>query len=190
MNKINPINKPIGILALATVTILLIPLLAMQFTDEVNWGLADFLIGAFLLFGTGFSFVLLARKAVNLSYRLAAGVALAGALLIIWSNIAVGILGSEDNPANLMFFGVLIIGFIGALAARFQPKGMSRVLFAVAIAQALVPVIALIIWKSNFTASEELIGILQVIIFNGFFVVMFIASALLFRNSAFKQIKA
>jgi len=40
---------------LLTVTfILLIPLIAMQFSDEVNWELADFIVAGFLLLGTGF----------------------------------------------------------------------------------------------------------------------------------------
>ena len=42
-----------------------------------------------------------------------------------------------------MYFGVLAVGFIGAFIARFQPRGMARALFATAVAQALVPVIAL-----------------------------------------------
>lgn len=114
-----------------------------------------------------------------MAYRFAVGMALAAAFLLVWINLAVGVIGSEDNPANLMYFGVLAIGFIGAIIAEFRPRGMARVLFAMAFAQALVPVIALIIWKPQVTS-----GVLGVLTLNGLFVVLFIGSALLFRNAA------
>jgi hypothetical protein len=53
-----------------------------------------------------------------------------------------GIIG--DGLVNLMYFGVFAVGFIGAFISRFQPRGMSRALFATAAAQALVPLIAMI----------------------------------------------
>ncbi len=52
-----------------------------------------------------------------MAYRFAVGVALAAAFLLVWMNLAVGLIGSEDNPANLMYFGVLAVGFIGAIIA-------------------------------------------------------------------------
>ena len=102
--------------------------------------------------------------------------ALATALLLIWINLAVGLIGSENNPANLLYVGVLAIGFIGALLARFQPLGMARALVAMAIAQALVPLIALIVWKTPITWS--LFG------FNSFFALLFFGAAWLFQRSS------
>jgi hypothetical protein len=55
----------------------------------------------------------------NRAYRAAVGVAIAAAFILVWMNLAVGIIGSEDNPANLMYGGVLAIGIIGAVIARF-----------------------------------------------------------------------
>lgn len=73
------------------VFILLLPLAAMQFTDEVNWTLSDFIIAAILLFGTGLLCELVLRKIHEVKYRVAVcGVLLAG-LLIIWAELAVGI---------------------------------------------------------------------------------------------------
>ena len=86
----------------------------------------------------------------NSAYRAAVGVALAAAFILVWVNLAVGIIGSEDNPANVMYGGVLAVGIIGAIIARFQPHGMARALVATALAQALVAVIALIAgWGST-----------------------------------------
>jgi hypothetical protein len=56
----------------------------------------------------------------------------------------VGIIGKDGDPANLMYFGVLAVGILGALIARFQALGMARALLTTALAQALVTAMALI----------------------------------------------
>ena len=177
-------KKNIIRIALATAFLLLLPLLAMQITDEVVWDVADFAIAGALLFGTGLMYELVAGKAGNSAYRLGVGVALATALVLVWMNLAVGLIGSEDNPANLLYIGVLAVGFIGALIARLRPRAMARALFATALAQALVPVIALIIWKPSAASSEALLGILGVFAVNALFVMLFVGSALLFRRAS------
>jgi hypothetical protein len=178
-------RSAVGI-ALAAALILLLPLLAMQITDEVVWDLADFAVAGALLVGTGLMYVLATRKAGNIAYRAAVGVALAAALLLVWINLAVGIIGTEDNPANLMYIGVLAVGIIGALIARFQPRGMARALFATALAQALVTVIALIAGKHRAPISSvaEILGL------NGIFVALFVGSALLCRHATREQTPA
>jgi hypothetical protein len=72
-------------------------------------------------------------------------VAVVGAFLMIWINLAVGIIGSEGNPLNLLFFAVLAIGITGALAARFRPLGMAAAMVAMAGGQALVGVATVIV---------------------------------------------
>jgi hypothetical protein len=176
-------NKNIIYLALGTAFILLLPLLAMLFTDQVVWDLTDFIVAGALIFGTGLAYELVARKGGTMAYRVAVGIALAAAFLLVWMNLAVGIIGSEDNPVNLMYFGVLAIGILGATRARLRPQGMVRALLATALAQALVPVIALIINKPQVSSVEAFMGVLGVLGLNAFFVMMFIGSALLFRRS-------
>jgi hypothetical protein len=77
-------------IALGTGLLLLLPLLAMQVTAEVNWTLSDFATMGVLLFGTGTIFVLAARK-VNKKYRVAVAIATAAACLYLWAELAVGI---------------------------------------------------------------------------------------------------
>ena len=77
-------------IALATGLVLLIPLIAMAFTDRVAWGALDFIVAGCLLFGTGSSFVLVARK-VPRRHRGAIGGVFALALLYVWAELAVGI---------------------------------------------------------------------------------------------------
>ena len=84
-------NKNIVRIALVTASILLIPLLAMQFTDEVDWGLRDFIIVGSLLFGTGLTYELVASRVSSVKYRAVIGVALLAAMLLIWADLAVGI---------------------------------------------------------------------------------------------------
>jgi hypothetical protein len=155
--------------------ILLLPLLAMQFTEEVAWDLADFaLFGAMLFVACG-TYELAARVTGSTSYRAAVGVALATAFILVWMNLAVGIIGDEGNPANWMYGGVLAVGIMGAIMARFQPHGMARALVGTALAQALVAVIALIA------------GLGYTLILTGFFVALWLTSARLFRKAAREQ---
>lgn len=165
--------------AWVTGLLLLLPLVAMQFTDEVRWNLADFVLAGALLFAAGAAYQLLARRTDNLAYRAGIGVAVGAAFFLVWANLAVGLIGSEDNPANLMYLGVLAVGIIGALIARFQPRGMSRALFAMACAQALVAAIA-VIARLGLPWS----GPLEIAAVNGFFVALFVGAAWLFQRAS------
>ena len=161
--------------------ILLIPLVAMQFSDEWNWDLFDFVFAGTLLFGAGLTYELVAKKGGTTAYRAAVGVAVAMALALVWVNAAVGIIG-DDEFFNLMYFGVLAIGIVGALIARLQPQGMARALFAVAIAQMLVPAIVLAIPNLR-GALWEPPGPVGVFVLNAFFATLWIGSAWLFQKA-------
>ena len=76
--------------AIATGLLLLIPLVAMQFTNEVNWNTADFAVMGLLLFSAGSLFVLVSRK-VPPGRRVLAGIIIAAAFLYLWAELAVGI---------------------------------------------------------------------------------------------------
>ena len=178
------LRRQMWYVALATSAILMVPLVAMAFTNDVNWNLVDFIVMGGLLFGTGLTYVLMSRILDNIAYRTAVGVAVAAGLLLVWMNLAVGIIGSADNPANLLYGGVLVVGIIGAGVARFQPREMSRTLFAMAFAQMLVPVIALVFWRPSLNEPP---GTLGTFILNAFFAALFVVSGLLFRRVAQKQ---
>jgi hypothetical protein len=113
------------------------------------------------------------------AYRSAVGLALAAVFILFWVNGAVGIIGEPGDLANLMYVGVLAVGILGAVIARFEPLGMSRALFATALAQALVAVIALI-------AGMDPPATQLIIILSGFFVALYVASACLFQRAAWE----
>ena len=74
-----------------TALLLLVPLVAMQFTREVAWDIGDFVAAALLIAGTGMAYVLSARRLTTRRARLFAGTALAAALVVVWAELAVGI---------------------------------------------------------------------------------------------------
>jgi hypothetical protein len=166
----NTYRAVVGV-TLATAFILLIPWLGAP-----AWSLADFVVAGVLIFGTGLTYVLVARQAGNMAYRAALSVALAAAFILVWVNLAVGVIGTEDNLANLMYVGVLAVGIVGAIIARLRPPGMARALFAMALAQALVAAIAV-----TFGLGTQWGGLAQILGVTGLFVALFVGSALLFR---------
>ncbi len=177
------LTQSITRIALTTALLLLIPLVAMQFTREVVWTLADFVFAGVVFFGAGLMYVLIARKWNNTAYRLAVGVAVGTGLLLIWANAAVGLVGSEENDANLLYGCVLAVALIGAFVARFRPLGMSRAMFAAALTYVLVTVVALFLWKPTGAATEPNVYLLNVVLVNGAFASLWVFSGLLFRRA-------
>ena len=87
-------NKRLGGIILTAAFLLLIPLVAMQFTHEVNWTPADFLIMGSLLLGIGLACEFVMRKVKKAEHRIAICAALLVALVLIWLELAVGIFGT------------------------------------------------------------------------------------------------
>lgn len=171
-----------------TAAILMIPFIAMFFTDEVNWTLFDFIVAGVMLSGTGLVYEFVAQKVQNNAYKIAVAIAAFTGLLLMWVNLAVGIIGNENNPVNLMYFGVIALGIIGVIFARFEPSKMSLVLFAIALTQLLVPIIALVAF-SEVALAQEYLAIAGVLGINAFFAALWSGSALMFRKAAFDKMK-
>ena len=175
------LNKRVFGIFAVIVSLLLIPFIAMQFTDEVQWDVTDFMIMGSVLILIVFSYELIARRSDKTNYRVGFGVGLLGAFLLFWVNGAVGIIGSEDQPANLLYGLVFLTGFIGSLLSRFKSKGMARTLFAVAAVQMLVPVTALFIWPPPDTSwSPSVFGVFWM---SAFFAMLFVVSGFLFNRA-------
>lgn len=151
--------------------LMLLPLVAMRFTEEVNWTGSDFLFAAALFGSVGFMFELIVRKSSKLAYRFGAGIAVIAAFLTIWVNGAVGMIGSEGNPYNLLFGGVLLIALVGGTVARFQAAGMARAMLVAGVAQAVLAGIGL--------ATDLRGGAFSLV-----FAAPWLLSAALFRNAA------
>jgi hypothetical protein len=177
------IRRQILSVAIGVAALLMIPLIAMQFTSEVQWTPFDFFAMGFLLTTAGLTYVFISRLRDSSAYRVGVAVAVITGFVLVWGNLAVGLIGSEDNPANQLYFGVLLLGVIVAAIGKFRPRGMMRALLATAIAQFLVPVLAIMIWKPHFTV-DQVPGVIGVFILNSMFAFLFVVSALFFRRSS------
>jgi hypothetical protein len=109
-------------IALVSGCILLVPLLGNLFMGW-SWPWFAFPAWGAVLFGTGLAYELIARKGGTMAYRAAVGIACLTGFVLVFINAAVGIIG--DGPVNLLYLGVLAVGFAGALIARLQPRGMA-----------------------------------------------------------------
>ena len=157
----------------AAAALMVLPLIALRGLDPRAWDApGDFVFLAILLAGVAVAFEVAARVPDRRAYRAAAAVAAAAGFLQIWVNLAVGIIGSEDNPANWIYAAVIAVAAAGAVLARFQAWGMAAAMAATAVAQGLAFVVAL-------AAGLGFTGPITV-----FFVSLWLISAWLFRKSA------
>lgn len=152
-------------------TVLLLPLIAMEFTGEVVWDLADFAVAALLLGATGLAVELAAHRSAQHAYRAAAALAAAGVLVLVWANLAVGLVGAEDNPLNLLFGLVVAVGLVGSAQVRFRAKGLMWVMVGMSVAQVLVGLMHL--GTGHFTPVVTML-----------FSALWLFSAALFRTAA------
>lgn len=155
--------------------LLVTPAIAMQFSDEWNWGPGAFVLLGAVLLVCCVTFELVARRAAGFAHRAGTAIAIAGGLLLFWGNLAVGFIGDEDNPANLAFYALLLAGLAGGFLAGFRPRGLARVLFAMGAAQILIGVIAI-----AFQLDEQA----TLIRLTGIFTAVWLVAGLLFRSAS------
>jgi hypothetical protein len=115
----------------------------------------------------------------SLAYRAGVAIALLAAVLLAWINLAVGVIGAEDNPANLMFFAVIGMAFAGSALARLQAAGMALAMTTAALAQAAI---AVVVVASGMEVGPPLWP--HFVVFTGFFVALWLAAAALLRSAA------
>lgn len=158
--------------------LLLLPWVAMRFTDEVAWTGSDFVVfGAMLAFACG-AWELATRLSGNGAYRAAAAVATAAGFFLTWINLAVGIIGNENDAVNLLFAGVPVVAIVGAVIARFRAQGMVRAMLATAFVQASIAAMAV--------AAASVEGTLLTLCFAA----LWLLSAGLFRKAARSPVSA
>lgn len=120
----------------AAAALWLAPWVAMQFTPEVRWSPADFVVFGVMLLTVGGGLELAFRRSRDRAWRAGVAVALATAFLLVWIHGAVGLVGAGVPAGGLAVLAVPAAGLLGALRARFRPPGMARAMLAAAAAQA------------------------------------------------------
>ena len=180
MNTENSLIRSLVFTALATGLLLCIPLIAMQFSEEVVWTLSDFIIMGMLLFGAGALYQLVSRKSSGMMYKSATGLAVLTGLLLIWANLAVGIIGTEDNPINVFYLGVPAIALVSGLFVRFKPYGLYVSMIITALFQAAI---AIMVLAGGYYESPPS-SVIEIISINVFFILLWLASAALYRQAS------
>lgn len=164
----------------AAAALLALPFAAMQLTSEVHWTAIDFLTFGAMLAMAGGAIELAVRASGNRLYRAGALVAVGAGFGLVWVNLAVGFLGDEHNPANLMYLGVLAVSVVGSIVARATPARMAKVMVTTAIAQALVGIVALAAGWTSPGADGRYEVVMGTSLFGG----LWLLSAWLFRKAA------
>lgn len=160
--------------------LLVTPVIAMRFTDEVQWTTSDFVFAGIVLIGAGAIAELAVRASSDWSYRIGAGLYVLASVLLLWINGAVGIIGSEDHPANLLYLGVILVAFVGAVACRFRAGGLSLAMTSAAVLQALIGAVAVFQgWGAGSGSWPRPVIVLSLV-----FGLIWLASAALFRRAA------
>ena len=72
----------------------MIPLIAMQLTDEVKWSLFDFIIMGAVLSITGLLGEVILKKVKKSKHRLILYITIVMIFFLIWAELAVGIFGT------------------------------------------------------------------------------------------------
>lgn len=164
-----------GVFAVS-LALLLIPLTAMQFTDAVQWSVADFLIMGVLLNGMGL-LMLAVIKHKRFFARLAGIFTALTVFLLIWVNLAVGLVGSGPHWGNLLYIAVIAEILIGATISGFRIRGMMHTLFAATGILVVIACVQLLAGMEHLPSSlrMEIIGV------NGFFAVLLFVCGWLYR---------
>lgn len=158
--------------------LILLPFVAMRFSTEVNWTAADFVFAGVMIGGSCVVLELALRLTRSWAYRGGIALALAAVFLLVWINGAVGIIGNEDNPRNLLYGCVIMTAIGGAIGAGARAAGMARAMAAAAVAMMFA-------WAMAATgggyAPPSAGGFLALHLF---FAMMFGGSAALFRKAS------
>ena len=115
----------------------------------------------------------------SLARKLAIFGTVVGVLILIWASLGIGIIGADGEPLNAVYGLVVLTALIGAFMTKLDAEGMSKVLYAMAAIQAVIALIAIVLkWGMPYSPPLELA------LLNGFFVIVFVTCAQLFRFSA------
>ena len=144
MEKQRTFTQTIPAVAFVTAVILLIPFVAMQFTSEVDWSATDFILMGSIIFAIGSAFAYVLRMSANLAYKGGVVVAFGTTFFMIWANLAVGLIASGPNFANLMYAGVVAVCLVGIFISGFKASKMERTMYAAVFTLVVIAAISLI----------------------------------------------
>jgi hypothetical protein len=175
------LGKTVLRVALGALAALMAPLVASQVVDGWNWEARGFVLAYVLFFATGMAYAVIARKMDAWSYKAGVGVALVAGFVLGWGNMVH--MTEKENPAFLVYFGVLVMGGVAAWIARLKARGMAEASFAMAVVLAAMAGTQLLLSGAPAGADRnQTIG-------RAVCVALFAASGLLFRRASLAELK-
>jgi hypothetical protein len=120
----------------------------------------------------GLAYEIATRLPARLAYAAGLALVVLTCLSIVFANGAVGIIGSEDNPQNRIFFAPIAVAVAGAFVALLRPRGLAWAMAATAASQVGVFVFA---WAAGYGFTGPI---------SVFFTAMWLIAGGLFRRSA------
>ncbi len=151
--------------------LLTVPAVAMRFTRDVQWTALDFVVMGAMLATACALYELATRVSRDATYRVAAGAAVLTGFLLLWVNLAVGVIGPENNPANWAYIGLLGGVVLASIAVRARARAMAAVMLGAAVVQvAIAGVSWLAGWGNAFGPTA-------------FFAALWLVAAVLFRRA-------
>lgn len=120
-----------------------LPWIAMRLTNEVVWTASDFVVWAAMLLVACTVADVALRKASNFLTLAAGLIAVAAGFFTVWANLAVGIIGNENDPHNLVFMAVPVVALVGGVIARLKPDRMVVAMLVAAVVQVAAAVFAI-----------------------------------------------
>jgi hypothetical protein len=181
ITRMTDMKKTILRVALVALGLLMVPLVASRVVDDWHWDARGFVLVYVLFFGTGMAYALIARRMGAWSYKAGVGLALVAGFALGWGNLVH--MTELDNPAYLVYFGVLVMGGVGVWIARLEATGMARALFAMAVMLALMAGIQFVLTGAPAGAERnQAIG-------RAVCAAMFATSGLMFRHASLAKLK-
>lgn len=146
----------------------------------MNWTTSDFVFAGVMLAILALAGWFLLKGPQSLAYRFGVAIAVVASIMVVWITGAVGIIGGEGEPANLLYLAAVALGLIGAAFARFRSGGMVWAWSATAFGIAAIGAVAVVsgwgvdgpIWPFDILGAS------------GVLAAMFAVAALLFHHSA------
>ena len=171
------LKNPMLRAALVALVLWMVPVVAAQFVEDWHWGVGGFVFAYVLFFGTALAYQLIAGSRTAWAYKAAVGLALVVGFVTGWTNMVH--MSESENPVNALYFGVLVVGGVGAWLARLHARGMALAMFVMAATLAVVTLLDISLALNVPSPAEKTIAMVHIV-----FAALFAASGLLFQRAS------
>jgi hypothetical protein len=182
MTRMTQMQKTVVRAAVVALALLMAPIVGSQVVEGWNWGVGAFVFTYVMFFGTALAYGLIAGRMGAWAYKAGVGLALVSGFVMGWATMVH--MSETENPVNLVYFGVLVVGAVGAWLARLKARGMARAMFAMVVALAVAFVITQVVMVDTPAGPVWNVGMRH-----GGGMALFAVAGLLFRRASVAEAK-